>query len=123
MTHDKTPTEKKLRTSKVIEMVPLEGSSRGSGLPVRPAHAREIVVEIEGPQDDHGRQTFFAYWLDDYLPPSGVRGQVFRCVLADWIKRKEAAGLTVRVQGAPAKGGHHGTGNGSDRRRSGDRAV
>lgn len=49
--------------------------------------------------DDLGRIQFTAFWLDDYLPPNGVRGQVFHTNLADFIARDEARGKTVRVVG------------------------
>ncbi|MFI5934742.1 hypothetical protein [Actinoplanes sp. NPDC051494] len=49
--------------------------------------------------DERGRSQFTAFWLDDYLPPDGVRGQVFHTSLIDFIARHEAQGKTVRVVG------------------------
>ena len=37
MKHDETPAEQKLRTAKVVRMVPLEGSSRGRPAPRFPS--------------------------------------------------------------------------------------
>ncbi len=45
--------------------------------------------------DDLGRAQFFGHWLDDYLPPSGVRGQVFNTNVAGWVARQEREGRKV----------------------------
>lgn len=42
-----------------------------------------------------GRWRFFAYWLDDYLPPDGVRGQMFDTWIENWITQRLLKGEKV----------------------------
>lgn len=53
----------------------------------------DVLVHIpaDARPDNFGRVQFTAFWLDDYLPPNGVRGQVFH---AD--PEKFAAGIERR---------------------------
>lgn len=48
----------------------------------------ETLVEVISPVDDLGRVQFVAYWRDDYLPPAGVRGQVFYARLDEFAARR-----------------------------------
>lgn len=45
--------------------------------------------------DELGRVQLSAFWLDGYLPPSGVRGQVFFTGLADFVRRNSRNGRKV----------------------------
>ncbi len=48
----------------------------------------EMLVRISLGQnpDTGGRVQFTAFWLDDYLPPDGVRGQVFNTNLDRFVR-------------------------------------
>jgi hypothetical protein len=50
--------------------------------------------------DDVGRIQFTAFWMDEWLTPAGVRGQVFFTNLAEFIARDAERGKTVRVVSA-----------------------
>lgn len=62
----------------------------------------EVIVRPTPGQapDSQGRIQFTAFWLS---PASvyGVRGQVFRTSLEDFITREQTAGHPVRVEGGP----------------------
>lgn len=55
----------------------------------------EVAINATGDLDDLGRCQISAYWLDGYLPPSGVRGQVFFTNLAEFVRRQTADGRKV----------------------------
>jgi hypothetical protein len=56
----------------------------------------EVAIRIHSEAfDDFGRVQFTAFWLDDYLPPNGVRGQVFHTNLADFVRRNVAGDRKV----------------------------
>lgn len=57
--------------------------------------ADEVTIRIHDDFDDLGRCQFTAFWLEDYLTPDGVRGQVFFANLADWVRRTDADGRKV----------------------------
>ena len=58
--------------------------------------ANEVFVQVRSGPDHLGRVQFTAFWLDDYLPPNGVRGQVFNTLLDEYIARCEQDGRKVR---------------------------
>ncbi len=58
----------------------------------RPATETETVMEILAGPDHLLRCEFVLYWHDDYLPPEGIRGQVFFADPAPYLARE-----TVRV--------------------------
>lgn len=64
----------------------------------------EVIVHIRAGAipDSLSRLQFTAFWLDDYLPPDGVRGQVFYTSLDNFIAADEAKGRKVRVVEVPA---------------------
>ncbi len=62
----------------------------------RPRDVSEIVVKVKG-RAHNGDDIFFAYWLDAYLPPNGVRGQIFVEPLDTFVKRNQQRGNRVRV--------------------------
>lgn len=56
----------------------------------------EVALSITSDRlDEQGRVQFTAHWLDDYLPPSGVRAQVFHTNLADFVHRQHRTGHRV----------------------------
>ena len=52
----------------------------------------ETIVEQLSHVNKHGDSSFFAYWKDDYLPPNGVRGQIFLCNATEKIEKWRIAG-------------------------------
>lgn len=50
--------------------------NNGTPADCRPADNETVIEIVEGP-NRHGQHVFFAYWNDNYLPPSGIRGQIF----------------------------------------------
>jgi hypothetical protein len=61
----------------------------GTPADCRPANKHETVIEVVDGPNRYGEHTFFAYWEDTYMPPSGVRGQIFLTSLSEFIKRTE----------------------------------
>lgn len=55
----------------------------------------EVVIAATSPVDDLGRAQFHAFWLDDYLTPDGVRGQVFHTDVAAFVRREADQGRKV----------------------------
>jgi hypothetical protein len=56
----------------------------------------EVAVVIHCEPDDFGRVGLVAFWLEDYLTPAGIRGQVFFANLAEFLARHERCGVKVR---------------------------
>jgi hypothetical protein len=56
----------------------------------------EVAVVIHCEPDDFGRVDLVVFWLEDYLTPAGVRGQVFFANLAEFLARHERCGVKVR---------------------------
>jgi hypothetical protein len=58
----------------------------------------EVLIHIpaDAVPDSLNRVQFTAFWRDDYLPPSGVRGQMFYTDPDAFTVRSERDGVTVR---------------------------
>jgi len=66
-----------------------------------PANESETVIEIldtyPTPNPNRfGQYAFFQYWLDDYPPPSGVRGQIFLKRPEDFSEAQKSARVVDR---------------------------
>jgi hypothetical protein len=55
----------------------------------------EVALDVTGDLDEMGRAQFTAYWLDDCLSLSRLRGQVFHTKLAAFVRRETARGHKV----------------------------
>jgi hypothetical protein len=58
----------------------------GTPADCRPINDETVIEVVSGP-NKYGQHSFFAYWNDGYLPPSGVRGQIFLANLTDFVSR------------------------------------
>lgn len=58
--------------------------------------SNDVLVQTLSKPDNLGRVRFAAFWIDDYLPPNGVRGQVFNTLLAKFTADCERDGKKVR---------------------------
>lgn len=56
----------------------------------------DVFVQVHTEPDGQDRVQFTAFWRDDYLPPAGVRGEVFHTSLEKFTARCEKAGEKVR---------------------------
>ena len=59
------------------------------------AQGADVLIDIYQGPDSQGRHYFAAYWLDNYLAPTGVRAQHFRTVLSDFVERNKKRGKVV----------------------------
>lgn len=55
-----------------------------------------IEVHPDSEPDGLGRQMFTIFWRDPYIPPSGVRAQVYFAVLAEKTADWDAKGIEWR---------------------------
>ena len=55
-----------------------------------------MLIDIHQGPDHKGRHYFTAYWLDDYLPPLGVRAQHFRAAVSEFIEHNKERGKVVQ---------------------------
>ena len=59
------------------------------------AQGADVLIDIHRGPDRQGRHYFTAYWLDNYLAPTGVRAQHFSTVVSEFIERNKERGKVV----------------------------
>ncbi len=60
------------------------------------AQGADVLIDLYRGPDHLGRHYFAAYWLDNYLAPTGIRAQHFRAVLSEFIERNKERGRVVQ---------------------------
>lgn len=63
----------------------------------RPANMDDIVIAVHTDPDGLNRQQFTTYWRDGYLPPDGVRAQVFYMPVDEHVKYWKSKGKRVAI--------------------------
>ena len=56
----------------------------------------DVLIDLHQGPDHNGRHSFTAYWLDNYLPPTGIHAQVFRTTVSEFFERHQKQGKVVK---------------------------
>ena len=56
----------------------------------------DVLIDIHQGPDQQGRHCFSAYWLDNYLPPTGVHAQHFKTAVSAFVARHKEQDKIVK---------------------------